>query len=535
MSSAFAPAFLRGEARTNAFLPDDFRHAPRRAEHVRRAGARGVSARTLAALRAQSARLPPSPRRDEQLAALGQPGTVAVVTGQQVGLFLGPLYAVYKAASAVVLARALQAETGARCVPVFWLQGEDHDFEEIAHCDVNGRGGALVRLQLAAPHRVPRSSLSGLVLGEGVEGALESLAAALEGLPHADEVLGLYRRHYGPGQTWVRAFAGVMAELFDELVFLDPRDEALAAQAAPLHRRALGEAPALSTLLLERQAALERAGFAAQVHVRPGAPLSFFHPEGPDGPRYRLEPSGDGWGLVGAPAAETTGQSPRAWSRADVLARDPLCFSTSALLRPLLQDTLLPTAAVVGGPGEANYFAQLAPLYAHFGLPMPMFVPRARFRVVDARTQSLLSTLGLSASEVEVPAEALLQRLLPAPPSLPPAELEHRLVEAVEPLLAAVPVTPGSDVEDAVQRTRKTFARAASRLAGRCARERLRSDELLASRVERLQRALFPHGEPQERVLGLPGFAARFGVRHFTEHVLAHVDPFDAVVKDLVP
>jgi bacillithiol biosynthesis cysteine-adding enzyme BshC len=530
MASAFAPAFLRGEARANALLPDDFRYAPRRAEQVRRAGARAVSAQTLAALRAQAARLSPSPRREQQLAALGEPGTVVVVTGQQVGLFLGPLYSLYKAATAVVLARALQAETGVRCVPVFWLQSEDHDFEEINHCDVNGREGAPVRLRLPAPHRVERSSLSGLALGEGVQGALQGLAAALEGLPHADEVLALFRRHYGPGQTWVQAFAGVMAELFDELVFLDPRDEALAAQAMPLHRRALGEAPVLATLLLERQGALERAGFTAQVHVRPDAPLSFFHPEGRGGPRYRLEPRGDGWGLVGAPGG-TPGLSATALDS----ARDPLCFSTSALLRPLLQDTLLPTAAVVGGPGEANYFAQLAPLYAHLGLPMPMFVPRARFRVLDARTQSLLSTLGLAASDVEVPAEVLLQRLLPPPPALPPSELERRLAEAVEPLLAEVPVTPGSDVEDAVQRTRKTFARAASRLAGRCARARLRSDAVLAARVERLQRALFPHGEPQERVLGLPGFAARFGVANFTARVLAQVNPFEVAVKDLVP
>jgi bacillithiol biosynthesis cysteine-adding enzyme BshC len=529
MSSAFAPAFLRGEARATAFLPDDFRHASRRAEQVRRAGTRAVSAQTLAALRAQAVRLAPSPRRDEQLAALGQPGTVAVVTGQQVGLFLGPLYSLYKAATAVVLARSLQAETGVRCVPVFWLQSEDHDFEEIHHCDVNGRAGAPVRLQLDAPHRVERSSLSGLTLGVGVEGALESLATALEGLPHADEVLALFRRHYLPEQTWVRAFAGVMAELFDELVFLDPRDEALAAQAMPLHRRALEAAPAIAGLLLERQAALERAGFTAQVHVRPGAPLSFFHPEGRDGPRYRLEPRGDGWGLVGAPAGAP------ALSTLDVLAREPLCLSTSALLRPLLQDTLLPTAAVVGGPGEANYFAQLAPLYAHVGLPMPLFVPRARFRVLDSRTQSLLATLGLGASEVEVPAEALLQRLLPPPPSLPPAELERRLVEAVEPLLAAVPATPGSDVEDAVQRTRKTLARAASRLAGRVARERLRGDEVLTARIERLQRVLFPHGEPQERVLGFPGFAARFGLANLTARVLAHVDPFELAVKDLSP
>jgi bacillithiol biosynthesis cysteine-adding enzyme BshC len=527
MSAVFSPAFLRGEARALAFLPDHFRHAARRAEVVREAARRRVSPATLAALRAQAAGLPPSARREAHLDALGQPGTAVVVTGQQVGLFLGPLYAVYKAASAVAVARALEQETGVRCVPVFWLQTEDHDFEEIDHCHVHGHDGALARLHLGAPHHVARASLSGLTLGAGVEGVLEALGTALHGLPHADETLALYRRHYRPERTWAHAFAGVLAELFDELVLLDPRDEALAAQALGVHRRALEEATPIARLLVERQAALAEAGFAAQVHVRPDAPLSFFHPDGPEGPRFRLEPRDGRLGLVGRPES---------FSTAELLAvTEPRCFSTSALLRPLVQDTLLPTAAVVGGPGEANYFAQLAPLYAHFGVPFPLFVPRARFRVVEARTRSLLGTLGLTPAEVEASREALLERLLPPPPEPSPQALERRLAEAVEPLLSAVEAPAGSDVADAVDRTRKTIARAASRLAGRYARARLRRDEVLAGRIDRAQRALFPLGEPQERVLGLPGFAARQGVAGFTALVLAHLEPFATDVKELAP
>jgi bacillithiol biosynthesis cysteine-adding enzyme BshC len=513
MSSAFSPAFLRGEARALAFLPDDFRHASRRAEHVRRAGTRSVSPRTLEVLRAQQA-----PGREAQLDALARPGTVVVVTGQQVGLFLGPLYSLYKAATAVSVARALEQETGVRCVPVFWLQSEDHDFEEIDHCHVHARDGALVKLRLPAPHHVERCSLSGLALGAGVDEALRRLSEALEGLPHADEVLALFSRHYRPERTWVSAFADVMAELLPELLVLDPRDPALAAEALVVHRRAVEEAPAIARALLERHAALEREGFATQVHVRPDAPLCFFHPQGREGPRYRLEPRDGRWGLVGGTETFSTEQ---------LLAG---CFSSSALLRPLVQDTLLPTAAYVGGPGEANYFAQLAPLYAHFGKPMPMFVPRARFRVVEPRVRSVLGELGLGPADVEAPTEAVLKKLLPPPANPSPEELERRINEAVAPLLDAV-----TGVDDAVKRTRATIARAASRLAGRHARARLRSDEVLIGRVERAQRALWPHGEPQERVLGFPGFAARFGVQGFVELVKQALVPFEVDVKDVNP
>jgi bacillithiol synthase len=541
LSSAFSPAFLRGEARAHAFLPDDFRHASRRGENVTRAVSRAVSAETIAALKAQAAKWPMTPARAASLEALAKPGTAVVVTGQQVGLFLGPLYSFYKAASAVAVARALQAETGKRCVPVFWLQSEDHDFEEIDHCDVQGADGAPVRLRLAAPGRLHRSSISGLLLGEGVGEQLAQLASLLEGAPHADEVIALFTRHYRAEATWVNAFAGVMSELFDELVLIDPRDETLAAQTREVHARAVRECSQIAAVLSERSASLEREGFTPQVHVRGDAPLSFFHPEGRDGPRYRLEARDGGWGLVGGTEGTPPDRSVRvessdgALSRAVLETSDPLCFSTSALLRPIVQDTLLPTAAIVGGPGELNYFAQLAPLYAHFGLPMPMLVPRARFRVVEPRTRSVLQSLGLTAAELEAPREALLKRLTPAEQPLSPALLEKRLMEAVAPILDGVPVRPGSDVEDAVKRTRGTIARAASRLSGRYARELQRGDQTLNSRLERARNILMPHGEPQERVYGFPGFAARLSVKAFTSLVLTNLEPFSATVKDLQP
>lgn len=527
MPSAFSPAFLRGEARACLFLPDDFRHASRRGESVRRAATRPVSSQTLEALRAQAARLSDAPAREANLQALSQPGTVVVVTGQQVGLFLGPLYSFYKAATAIAVARALQQETGVRCIPVFWLQTEDHDFEEIDHLEVHAHDGALVKLQVDAPARVPRASLSELSLGSAVTTAVSALGSALEGLPHAPEVLALFERHYRPGTTWVNAFAGVMAELFDELVLLNPRDEALASQVRPVHQRAIAECDAIAACLQERSAQLEREAFSTQVHVRPASPLSFFHPEGRAGPRFRMEAREGRFALVGRKDA----RSPRELLE----TADPLCFSTSALLRPIVQDTLLPTAAIVGGPGELNYFAQLPPLYAHFGLPMPMVVPRARFRVIEARTRSLLQTLGLSAAEVEMPENEVLKRLAPPAPELSPELLVQRAEGALRPIWECLPNKPGSDLEVAVKRTRLTIDRALARLSSRYARELQGGDQILNGRVERVQRALFPHGEPQERALGLPGFAARFGISQFTSLVFEKLEPFDAAVKEISP
>lgn len=491
--SAFSPAFLKAEPGALRFLDDAFRHPSRREAFVRQARTRGVKAEVVSALRAQAARRPLTSARETSLDALAG-GAPVVVTGQQVGLFLGPLYSLYKAATAVVTARALE------CVPVFWLQSEDHDFDEIAHTVVHGRDGALTKLSLASPH-VERSSMSSVQLGAGVDEALSTLGAALDGWPHADEVSALFTRHYRPEATWVTAFAGVLSELFPSLVILDPRDEVLARVARSVHERALAECDVITRVLQQRSDDLERAGFDVQVRVRDSA-LTFIHPDGRAGARFRAEASAK-------------------------LPEDPLCVSSSALLRPIIQDTLLPTAAIVGGPGELNYFAQLAPLYSHFGLSMPMVMPRARFRVVEARPKALLETLGLTPAEVEVPREVLLRKLTPQGTA---EDVEQQLLAALEPVLSSV-----QGVDDAVERTRKTIARAANRLGARLNRERLTKDNVLAGRVDRLQRALFPNGQPQERVLGAAGFFASFGIEAFVKLVESRVVPFGHEVITLSP
>ena len=508
--SAFSAAFLAGGSRALALLPDEFRHAARRVEAVRRAASRATAAPVIEALKKQAARWGSSPAREAALAALATKGSVAVVTGQQVGLFLGPLYSFYKAASAVVTARALEQETGVRCVPVFWLQTEDHDLEEIDHLDVRLADGSLQRITLKSEH-TPRASVSTVTLGGGVDAALRELEEALGDAPHAADVMALFRKHYRRDATWADAFAGVLSALLPELVLLDPRDEDLAVQVKGVHQRAFAECDAITRLLHERQRALESAGFEVQVHVREGSPLSFVHPDGRDGPRFRVERCAQGWRVAGGERIV-----------------EPVHVSTSALLRPITQDTLLPTAAIIGGPGELNYFAQVPPLYAHFGLPMPMVMPRARFRVLEPRVASLLKKLGLAAEEVEAPFETVMARVAPVAAELTPELLERRLLDAIAPVLDAVP-----QLDDAVKRTRGTMARAASRLAGRYAAALRTRDETLVNQVRRLQTALFPHDEPQERVLGFPAFAARFGVDAFASMVVEAVVPFSTPVRTL--
>lgn len=497
----------------------------------------------LQVLREQQAILPPSAARQANLDRLAAGQTAVVATGQQVGLFLGPLYAFYKAASAIAVARALEAESGVRCVPLFWLQTEDHDFEEIRSCTVAGRDGEPMRLVLPDEGGA-RVSVAQRTLPAEVSELLDALEESLEPGPAAEETLALLRDHYQPGKSMAAAFAQVMAAVFaDEgLLVFNPREARVAEQAAPLYRVCIDDCEAIEARLQERHAALAAAGFDEQVAVRERGALIFFHRDGESGPRFRIQrkvaSAGEtSWGLAGSAEVISHDELLR------TLARSPLRFSTSALLRPIVQDTLLPTVAYVGGPGEINYFAQLSPLYAHFGLAPPLLVPRARFRCVDARTRRWLGQLGLSAADLSAPPDELRARLpatIPegaADPKQLRAWVASQIAPTVEKIASAVEAA-GPHLQRPAKRVRASVAHGMGRLIDRYARTLVERDEVTARRIRRLELALFPNRTPQERTYGWPSLAGRVGIAALKRLVLDRlraVGPFTTDVQDLEP
>jgi bacillithiol biosynthesis cysteine-adding enzyme BshC len=537
---AFSSSYLAGEAAAAAFLPRDFRQPAVRAAAARHAAGRRVDTALLAALVEQQAELPASSARDKNLEALAGGHTAVVVSGQQVGLFLGPLYTFYKAATAISVARAIQAESGVRCVPLFWLQTEDHDFAEIAACTTAGRNGAPLRLALpdGAPE-LERTSVAHRRLGAEITGLVDAFAELAGETAAAREVVGLLRAHYRPGRSMAAAFAGALAAIFaDEgLLFFDPRDARIAALAAPIYRRAITGAGAVDGLLAGQEQRLRDAGFDCQVALRAGSPLVFFHASGATGRRCRLTADDGAWRLDGGGPPVSTA------ALLDTLARDPLCFSTSALLRPIVQDALLPTVAYVGGPAELSYFAELDPLYEHFGVSPALVMPRARFRCVEAPARRWLHALGLNADDVARPVPELLARTAaPAGDGVPDPERLRRRIEAeIAPVvdeIAGDVVTAEPELARAAERTRASVARALRRLTDRYARRLAERDGVTRQRLERLRAALYPDGIPQERVFGWPTLAARIGPAAFKRLVLdrlAEVGPFVTELQELRP
>jgi bacillithiol biosynthesis cysteine-adding enzyme BshC len=529
MLAPFAPAYLARDPRAAAFLPHHALDPADRLTVARRRAGRAVPPALVAELTAQNAAYGPSAARGRHLATLAAPGAVVVATGQQMGLFLGPLYTLYKAATAVVMARAIERESGVPTVPLFWLQTEDHDFEEIRTCVVPRPGDEPLTVAVGAGDpAAARASVAHRVLGDDVTAALAALTEALGDAPQAAAVVALLASCYRPGAGVAAAFARLLAALFAEegLVLLDPRTPAVAALAAPLYRVALDRSAELDAALAGRGAELAAAGFAEQVPVRPGASLLFHPVGGITGPRYRLAPADGGYALLGAgrtvPAAEVDA----------LLVAEPLRFSTSALLRPLVQDALLPTVAYVGGPAELSYHAQLAPLYPLVGLEQPLVAPRARLRLLEVHTRALLGRLGLRAADAEAPREALLRRVAAPPTGPEPAALAARARAGLAAVLDEYAAVDPS-LKDPVRKARESCERTFAKLALRYATAVVARDHVAAERVDRLQGVLFPGGVPQERVFSLPAYAARHGAATLVSRVLAAIAPFDPAVVDL--
>jgi bacillithiol biosynthesis cysteine-adding enzyme BshC len=444
---------------------------------------------------------------------------LCVTTGQQPGLFLGPLFTVYKALTAIALAERLESVLHRTVVPVFWVAGDDHDYLEASHTYQLSRSSDLAKLALA--ERAPDAPLTPLYrerLGSGVQAALEALWGEQPDTEFRADIEAWLARHYTPDATLAGAFGAALADLLGDLglVVLQPTHGAVKEAMRPLLLRALDRAAALDEALQRRADALQREGGAAPVPVGDGASLVML--EGAAG-RDRLMVDGDAF------HARRSGERYTA-SELRALADDaPERFSPNVLLRPVVEAALLPTVAYVGGPGELAYFPQCGPVYELLEVGPQMPVPRWSALAVEARTRKVLDKYGLVPDDLRLPEGQLEQRLVRGDlPRAAVAALEalretlEREYEALREAAEAIDPTLRKPVES----TRNAALAGARDIEKRLVSHLKQRNDTLVQQVARARMALYPLGKPQERVLGLPPFLVRYG-RDYLATALAEV------------
>jgi bacillithiol biosynthesis cysteine-adding enzyme BshC len=345
----------------------------------------------VAVLREQNLRFAGSTELDPEIARnldrLAN-GAVAVVTGQQVGLFTGPAYSFYKAVTAAAYAEELTRQ-GIEAVPVFWLATEDHDLAEINHAAWTTRTG-LAEFALPVGEDEQGRRVGEIALGEAIVAPIVTAVDTLEG-PHAADVARALRESYAPDETYGSAYGKLIARLVAGrgIVFLDPLDSRLHHFAAGVYRRALDESDSLRDALLARSKELERGGFHAQVKVARESTLLFYNVDGIRQPLRQRN------GKFFAGDAAFSGEELRS-----AIEKTPEAFTPNVLLRPVVQDTLLPTAAYIGGPAEIAYMAQAEVVYKHLLGRMPAILPRASFTIIEPPVARLLKKYDLDFRDV---------------------------------------------------------------------------------------------------------------------------------------
>lgn len=493
-----------------------YAHNPFDGESFRRAAEklprdREFRKQVAAALREQNRRFGATEQTFENLRKLEDPNCVAVVTGHQVGLFTGPAFAFYKNLSAIKLARRL-TQDGLQAVPVIWLATEDHDFEEVNHCYVQDREGAPHRLSYAVEPPVPNAPSGSVPVTEEILPLLDELRALLPESPSTTELLEQITESYRPGKTFGEAFAGFMLRLFSEygVIMLDPLDAALHRLSSPAFRAAIESAPALTDALLQRNQRLAESGYHAQVHVADDFSLLFVYV---NGERRALR-------MRGGRFATAQGDS---YSTAELLAqldRAPETISANVLLRPIMQDTLLPTVAYVGGPSEIAYFAQAGAVYERILGRMPVAFPRASLTMLDPPSSRLFGKYGISLPDLFAGKQSLRDKM--ASRFLPPgltelfketaANLEADLQRIQQSLSTLDPT-----LVDAAETSVRKMHHQLTTLEHKAAAAVQKRSEQIERDATRLENALYPKKAPQERVYSGINFLARPGTAFMHE------------------
>jgi bacillithiol biosynthesis cysteine-adding enzyme BshC len=434
-------------------------------------------------------------------------GAAAVVTGQQVGLFGGPMFAIYKALTAVKLAEEATA-AGVDAVPVFWLATYDHDLAEVNHVSVPGPDGVLQVLTTPS-HDVPGAPVSAVRLADEIVPLLDQAVKLLGDC----ETTRFLRESYRPGESLGTAFARFYAEIFAEwgVIVLDASDAELDRVAEPMFRAAIERADELETALLSRGRALEAAGYHQQVKVTSSSVLLFTMRQGARTPIHRRGRGDTAEFVIGADSAAEK------LSQAELLSRissTPEQFSPNVLLRPIIQDYLLPTLAYTGGAAEAAYFAQAGAVYEVLLGHVTPVVPRFSATLVEPKMQRLLDRHGVTVPDVFTDPDMLRRQLAERglPKDLQAAfestkkSLDSHLSSVKEKL-----VKLDRTLVDAAETARSKIEYQLERLHSQAARAEALKSELVARHAEMLIHALYPDKALQERGVGAIYFLARYG------------------------
>jgi bacillithiol biosynthesis cysteine-adding enzyme BshC len=435
--------------------------------------------------------------------------TFAVVTGQQVGLLGGPLYTLYKTITTLKLTQRLnESLPDFHFVPIFWLEGEDHDFDEVNNVKLVSHDNQAKKIEYLVSGK-PLDKNIGAVgdvqLDEFIDEFFKQAEEALINTEFKGKLFETVRHYYQRGTTFTKAFVGLINHFLENsgLIFLNPNNKELKRLMSPVFQREINEHPAVCQLVIDRSAELEQR-FHAQIKAKA---LNLFLFE--KGGRYLIEPREDGFGLKGARRHLTIEELKQ------IASETPELISPNVVLRPICQDTLIPTAVYVGGPNEIAYFAQLRPVYEFFNMTMPIIYPRASATILEEKLESILDKFELDLTAFFGELDTVLRTVSEQISDIKVEEMFQnvgtRVKESLNELKFGInQIDP--TLLGALETTRSKIESQLSVLKEKTIIAQKKKNEIALKQVEKVANNTLPFGELQERQINAIYFANKYGL-----------------------
>ena len=445
----------------------------------------------------------------ENIKFLREKDCVTIVTGQQAGLFSGELYTIYKALSAVKLAEVLRRQN-IKAVPVFWIAEEDHDFDEVKKTFVLDRQGKLAKFENTPEKHIENSPVGLVELDDTIEKTIEDLFESLSHTEFSDETRRILSETYKSGETYSTAFAKFLAEIFSSygLIFLSPLNENFKKLCAPIFTEAVEKSEEINLALLEKNKELEMKNYQAQVLVAENSFPFFFQDESGKRRALRREVENSKFKIQ---------NSKREFDKTELIeiARNtPQNLSPNALLRPVMQDYLLPTLVYFGGAAEIAYFAQNSAIYEILNRPATPIRHRASFTVVQRKHHRTLEKYELEFAELFAGKDEISARIVEKFISNKTAETFADVEEIINAQLHRLDKSLSeieSTLSENLANRRKKIIWHIAALRKKYHLAEIQKNEIVGRRLENLFVALLPNNALQERTLNVVTFLNLFG------------------------
>jgi len=433
--------------------------------------------------------------------------TLAVVTGQQLGILGGPLYTFYKIITAIKLADHLKERYDAyNFVPVFWLEAEDHDFEEVRSIGIINEANELTKISYEdeVPEDETRISVGYLKIKDTIASFFENLDKNLRDTEFKPEILSKLKEIYSGGKSFKQSFKELIFWFFDKygLIIFDPQDIIIKNLLKPVFKKEITNFRQHTEKLVEVSATLEEL-YHAQVKVRP-VNLFYSTEEG----RFLIEPVENEFRLRRKRKKFTHEEI------IDEIDTKPEYFSPNVLLRPICQDYLLPTAFYIGGPGEISYFAQLTPLYDFYNLIQPIIYPRSSATIFEKNLENVLEKFNLNFEDIFTNSDELKNKIVSSIAKYSVEDIfaeSNNQVDLVFDRLKEKLFEFDKTIADATGKYRQKVLSYLEELKGKAAEAQKKKHEITLRQIDKLTNSLFPNNNLQERELNFVYFYNKYG------------------------